>query len=106
MCNTSSKGRPAATYNYSTRMATASTAAASGAPTRRRPSRDAEVLEKDDTEILLEKALFGDAAGFLDSLSAARYGQGKELQTYVSGSDASEADGEEEDLADVPDEDV
>lgn len=77
----------------------------SKAPTRRqKPVLDATT--KDDTEIRLEKALFGDEAGFLDSLSAAKYGEGKALQLYTSDSEVDAAGQEDEDLADVPDEDV
>lgn len=51
--------------------------------------------EKDDTERKLETLLFGDEAGFLDSL---RHSQ-------ILDTDASH-NGEEEDLDDVADEDV
>ena len=75
------------------------------APTRRRRQQAVEI-EKDDTELRLEKALFGDSAGFLDSLSAARYGEGKALQLYGSDSENDTAGDDDEDLADVADEDV
>jgi U3 small nucleolar RNA-associated protein 18 len=82
---------------------------ASGHPTRRRSRRrhaDVDVLEKDDTELRLEKALFGDEAGFLDSISAARHNEGKEVQTYGGESEDDVLSEEDEDLADVPDEDL
>ena len=67
----------------------------------------ADVLEKDDTELRLEKALFGDDAGFLKSLIAQRWGEDRELQRVGSGSEpTSGIEAEEEDLADVPDEDL
>jgi hypothetical protein len=88
-------------------MATEHLAGPSHAPTRRRRSRPTEVLEKDDTELRLEKALFGDDAGFLKSLSTARGSLGKELLVYASADDDESAPSEgDEDLGDVPDEDV
>lgn len=77
----------------------------SHAPTRRRQQQTVEI-EKDDIELRLEKALFGDDAGFLDSISAARYGEGKELQLYSSDSDNGDVNDEDLDLGDVADEDV
>ncbi|KPI39947.1 putative U3 small nucleolar RNA-associated protein 18 [Cyphellophora attinorum] len=82
---------------------------ASGHPTRRRSRRrhaDVDVLEKDDTELRLENALFGDEAGFLDSISAAKYNEGKELQTYGGDSEDDVVSDDDEDLAEVPDEDL
>ena len=83
----------------------------SSAPTRRRERKPnplaTDVLEKDDTELRLEKALFGDDAGFLNSLTAQRWGEDRELQRVRSGSEPSSDDeAEEDDLADVPDEDL
>ena len=93
-------------------MASTSIINKSSAPTRRREPDPAaaatDVLEKDETELRLERALFGDDAGFLSSLTTQRWGEGGVLQRTGSGSDqSSEEDGEEaEDLADVPDEDL
>ena len=93
-------------------MASTSTINKSSAPTRRRESEPAaaatDILEKDETELRLERALFGDDAGFLSSLTTQRWGEGGVLRTTGTGSDqTSEEDGEEaEDLADVPDEDL
>ena len=88
-------------------METTDIDAAQRAPTRRRSRPNTtEVLEKDETELRLEKALFGDEAGFLESLSAARYGQGKELQLYDGGSEDDASSAAEEDLAGLADEDV
>jgi hypothetical protein len=87
-------------------MASAGTMSGSNAPTRRKSRQAVDVAEKDDVELRLEKALFGDDAGFLDSLSAAKYGEGKELDLYDSDNDHDgDADGDL-DLADVADEDV
>lgn len=68
------------------------------------PSDDEEPIGKDETEERLEKLIFGDEAGFLDSLRT--HDTGKEL-LRISGSE-SEASGQAEDqeLADVADEDV
>ena len=92
-------------------MASKDSISRSSAPTRRRePRKDtvaSDVLEKDDTELRLEKALFGDDAGFLKSLIAQRWGEDRELQRVGSGSEpTSGIEAEEEDLADVPDEDL
>lgn len=66
-------------------------------------------LEKDETELRLEKVLFGDDAGFLESLKAPR-DSGKSLRRLSHGSgsvdSAEEEDAEEYDLEDVPDEDL
>ena len=88
-------------------MASADTLSRGNAPTRpRKQPTKVEVLEKDDTELRLEKALFGDEAGFLDSLTAGRSDADNSLQLY-GGGDRIHSDAEEaEDLADVPDEDV
>lgn len=90
----------------STTAAMAESTPSAGAPTRRRSQKKTQTPEKDDVELRLEKALFGDDAGFLDSLSAAKHSEGKALAIYGSdeGSDAA-SDGAE-DLGDVPDEDV
>ena len=86
-------------------MAADSVPNGSNAPTRRQQQLAVDATTKDETELRLEKALFGDTAGFLDSLSAARYGEGKALQLYDSHSD-DEVVSNDEDLSDVPDEDV
>ena len=80
----------------------------SSAPTRRRePSKQAtDVLEKDDIELRLEKALFGDDAGFLDALTTHRADYAKVLQRVGSASDGSQGEDSDEELADVPDEDL
>lgn len=95
----------AGTARTSLTMASVSVASASNAPTRRQQRQDADAIAKDETELRLEKALFGDTAGFLDSLSAVRYGEGKALRLYNSESDDN-AGSNDEDLGDVPDEDV
>lgn len=86
-------------------MASEPVANATKAPTRRQQQQEVDATAKDDTELRLEKALFGDTAGFLDSLSAARYGEGKALKLYSSESDDNAASNDE-DLSDVPDENV
>ncbi len=67
-------------------------------------------LGKDETELRLEKAIFGDAAGFLDSLT--RPGSPGRSDLILRG-DGDVGDGDEdgdegsdENLSDVPDEDV
>ena len=67
-----------------------------------------EILEKDDVELRLEKALFGDDAGFLESLTKREVGNTRGLIRRTSnGSAESDQDNEEGDrLSDVPDEDV
>jgi hypothetical protein len=87
-------------------MASLSTQPAGRVPTARRTETTIDELPKDDIELRLEKTLFGDDAGFLEALSAERYGQGKELQTYDKGSDDSVLSDGSDDLADVADEDV
>ena len=84
----------------------------SNAPTRRlsRPKATGleQQLEKDDAELRLEKVLFGDDAGFLESLKALR-GTDRALQRGRSDSDSDQAVEEAEDqddLNDVPDEDL
>ena len=92
-------------------MASTTTISRSGAPTRRRQQPNdapADVaLEKDETELRLEKALFGDDAGFLAALTTQRWRDGGALQRTRTGSheDSDEAV-EKEDLAEVPDEEV
>ena len=73
--------------------------------------RATETLEKDDTELRLERAVFGDNAGFLQSLT--RHVAGDDRALLHRGRDKSDesdygdgADGEDEDLGDVADEDV
>jgi hypothetical protein len=92
-------------YRYNS-MASLSTASNRRVPTARRTESSVEERPKDNTELRLEKALFGDDAGFLEALSAERYGQGKELQTHDNGSDDSVHSDGSDDLADVADEDV
>lgn len=87
-------------------MASVESMSGGHAPTRRKQQQVADATAKDDTELRLEKALFGDDAGFLNSLSAARYGEGKELALYDSHSEDDAAADEDEDLANVADEDV
>jgi U3 small nucleolar RNA-associated protein 18 len=81
----------------------------SNAPTRRRTaladSKEKVVREKDETELRLEKALFGDEAGFLESLTS-RQDEDRALQRLRRASDDGSDDEEEEDLAEVPDEDL
>ena len=84
----------------------------SKAPTRRLSKPEvaglAQNLEKDDTELRLEKVLFGDDAGFLKSLKAAR-GTDRALQRFRSDSDSDQSAEEAEDqdeLENVPDEDL
>lgn len=81
---------------------------ANNAPTRRqqKPSHATDILEKDETELRLERALFGDEAGFLESLTTARHDENRALQVYGSDSDAAGDDSTSENLEDVPDEDV
>jgi hypothetical protein len=78
----------------------------SHAPTRRKHHPTAATIEKDDAELRLEKALFGDDAGFLNSLSAARYGEARQLQVYSDEESQAGATEDDDDLANVADEDV
>ena len=73
---------------------------------KRRVATDA--LEKDETELRLEKALFGDDAGFLQALKTPTAAAGEyALQRIRHGSnEESVLDGENEELGDVPDEDL
>ena len=89
-------------------MASASTATRPGAPTRRRETDVAtDVLEKDDIEVRLEKALFGDDAGFLNSLTTQRWGEDAVLQRVRIGKDNSLDDqNNEADPEDLADEDL
>lgn len=92
-------------------MASAGDTLASNAPTRLRAkladSAATTVREKDDTELRLEKALFGDDAGFLDALTSSRRDDGRSLQRIRRDSDeGSVQEVEDENLADVPDEDL
>jgi hypothetical protein len=80
------------------------------APTRvtsQKNSNPADVLAKDDVELRLEKALFGDDAGFLESLKRNQVQEGRSLAKYEDNASEQsledEADGE---LDDVADEDV
>ena len=71
---------------------------------RQRPVVDA--IPKDDVELRLEKALFGDDLGFLDSLKKRVSDEDHALIRHMS--QDSEASGNEEDegLSDIPDENV
>jgi len=62
------------------------------------------VVEKDETERRLEKLLFGDEAGFLDSLQNST-ASGKHALLRVSSKESDE-DAEGDGLNDVADEDV
>lgn len=62
------------------------------------------MLEKDETELRLEKLLFGDEAGFLDSLRTESRSQTRAL--VADPSQKSDVDTDEEDLDEVADEDV
>lgn len=64
-------------------------------------------LEKDDVELRLEKTLFGDDAGFLQSLTKHELRDDRALvpRKVRTEEDNDEEDGEE-DLEDVADEDV
>lgn len=63
-----------------------------------------EVLEKDETEQKLEKLIFGDEAGFLESLRSRH--TGKELLRRSSSDEFGEEQGEGDDPEGVADEDV
>lgn len=82
------------------------------APTRLRKqsekkSKVTDNLEKDDVELRLEKALFGDDAGFLESLKRQDVAHDKALvRIREDASEGSEVEDGEEGLSDVPDEDV
>ena len=62
------------------------------------------ITEKDETEEKLEKLIFGDEAGFLDSLKADTTGQ--ELLRISSPSEEGEQGERDGDFEDVVDEDV
>lgn len=82
------------------------------APTRIRKqsekkSKVTDTLEKDEIELRLEKALFGDNAGFLESLKRQDVGQDKALvRIRDDASEDSDVEDGEEGLSDVADEDV
>lgn len=83
------------------------------APTRIRKQSEknvkgTDVLEKDDIELRLEKALFGDDAGFLDSLKRSNDTEHRSLVRFRDDeSEESDAeDAEDGRLSDVADEDV
>ncbi len=63
-----------------------------------------EALEKDETEQKLEKLIFGDEAGFLDSLRS--YDTGNELLRRSASDEFEEEQEETENLEGVADEDV
>ncbi|OAL31691.1 hypothetical protein AYO20_08084 [Fonsecaea nubica] len=66
-----------------------------------------EVLEKDDTELRLEKALFGDDAGFLNSLTRDQIEEDRSLVPRKHGKDdESEEDDADGGLSHVADEDL
>jgi U3 small nucleolar RNA-associated protein 18 len=80
------------------------------APTRvtsQKNSNPVDVLAKDDVELRLEKALFGDDAGFLESLKRNQVQEGRSLAKYEDNASEQpledEADGE---LGDIADEDL
>ena len=62
------------------------------------------VIEKDETEEKLEKLIFGDDAGFLDSLKADTTGQ--ELLRISNSSGEGEHSGSDKDLHEAADKDV
>ncbi|OAL72171.1 small nucleolar ribonucleoprotein complex subunit [Trichophyton violaceum] len=68
-----------------------------------------EIMEKDETEDELERILFGDSQGFHSALKEREQAGSKEL-VLVEGSDSREGLGDggdsEDDLANVPDEDL
>ncbi|DAA78937.1 TPA_exp: Uncharacterized protein A8136_2722 [Trichophyton benhamiae CBS 112371] len=68
-----------------------------------------EIMEKDETEDELERILFGDSEGFHSALKEREQASSKEL-VLADGSDSAEGLGEggesEDDLANVPDEDL
>ncbi|OAP61919.1 hypothetical protein AYL99_04122 [Fonsecaea erecta] len=67
----------------------------------------AEVLEKDETELRLEKALFGDEAGFLESLKRDQVQDDRSLVRRKRGKDdQSEEDEADGGLSDVADGDL
>lgn len=81
------------------------------APTRRRKenerSQPTDILEKDEVELRLEKALFGDDAGFLESLKRNEAGRAQALIQYRDPEKGGPSDEEEDGgLSDVADEDV
>jgi U3 small nucleolar RNA-associated protein 18 len=64
-----------------------------------------QAVEKDETEEKLEKLIFGDEAGFLDSLKA--HSTGRELLRQSASSDEEEEHaGSGDDLEGLADEDV
>ncbi|KIW14534.1 hypothetical protein PV08_07318 [Exophiala spinifera] len=68
-----------------------------------------DTLEKDEVELRLEKALFGDNAGFLSSLAAAkpRQEEGALVPAYDESDDEdARLEDEQDDLNDVADEDL
>jgi U3 small nucleolar RNA-associated protein 18 len=62
------------------------------------------VIEKDETEEKLEKLIFGDDAGFLDSLKADTTGQ--ELLRISNSSGEGEHSGSDKDFHEAADKDV
>ena len=96
-------------------MAAAQVTRTMQAPTRLRNDSEkrqaTETLEKDATELRLEKALFGDDEGFLESLTRPvaeddrallRFGKGEGGDSDHGG----DVEGEEQDFGDVADDDV
>lgn len=76
-------------------------------PLDNRRKMEVEVLEKDETELRLEKMLFGDEAGFMDSLKAPVLGRSLTLVHGHQDSDEDMVDAaDEEDIEEVPDEEV
>jgi len=82
-------------------------------PTRRLNAKEVaarkqkEVLEKDDTERQLEKILFGDRAGFLDSLNRSAQDDNKALTRVPGEGDSKDGEGDDDEgMEDVADEDL
>ncbi len=76
------------------------------APTKQRKEpKGTEALPKDDIELRLEKALFGDDAGFLESLKATQVQEDRSLSRIRDEDDEGE-EAFDEGLTGVADEDV
>lgn len=73
------------------------------------PTNPTDALEKDAIELRLEKALFGDDAGFLDSLKRTQTGKdetGAVIRYGVSDNEDEEGAEDPDHLSDVADDDV
>lgn len=71
-------------------------------------AKDTQILEKDDVELRLETALFGDDAGFLESLKRVDDTEHRSL-VHARDNESEEPDaegGDDSRLSDVADEDV